>query len=100
MAVSRTLVRGPRWYLVPARILLLTLLFTMLCFALSLLIGILALVLRAYWQGVHPNMTAAYRHIAVPTAVVASVVALILAAVMEIRHYRQTKALAEIERAF
>ena len=99
MAVSRTLARAPRWYLVPARILLLTLLFTMLCFAVSLLIGILVLLLWSRWRGVHPNMTAAYRHIAFPAAMAAGAVALILAAVMEIRHYQQTKALAEIERA-
>jgi hypothetical protein len=43
-------------------------------------------------------MTMAYRHIALPAAVVAGSIILVLALAMEIRHYRETKTLAAIER--
>ena len=44
-------------------------------------------------------MTVAYRYIALPTAAIAGVIALVLALAMEIQHYRQAKALASISRA-
>jgi hypothetical protein len=44
-------------------------------------------------------MTGAYRHIAAPVAAVVAAVVLISATVLEIRHYRQAKTLARIERA-
>jgi hypothetical protein len=43
-------------------------------------------------------MTAAYRHIALPAAATISAIVLSSASVIEVRHYRQNKALAEIER--
>jgi hypothetical protein len=98
MPTSKTLTHTPRWYLVPARILALTFLMTLLCFAVSLLLGILAVLALAWVQGGHANMSTAYRHIALPAAMAAGAVALVSASVMEIRHYRQAKALAEIER--
>ena len=88
----------PRWYVIPARVLLVTFLLTLLTFALSLLLGILWLVVVGRVQGLHPNMTTAYRHIALPVAAVASAVILISTTAIEIRRHRQTKALAEIER--
>jgi hypothetical protein len=88
----------PRWYLIPVRILLVTFLLTLLSFALSLLLGILGLVLAARLRGLHPNLPTAYRYIALPAAAAVGAIVLISASVMEIRHYRQTKALAEIER--
>jgi hypothetical protein len=75
-----------------------TFLVTLLSFAVSLLLGILALVIAARFHGVHPNMSVAYRYIALPVAAVVATVALISAIVMEIRNYSQTKVLAEIER--
>jgi len=90
--------RKPGWYLIPARVLLVTFLLTLLAFAVSLLLGILGLVITARVRGVHPNLTTAYRHIALPTAATIGAVVLIAASVIEIRHHRQTKALAEIER--
>jgi hypothetical protein len=89
---------NPHWYLIPARVLLLTFLLTLLSFAASLLLGILGLVIVAALRGIHPNMPIAYRHIALPVAAVVAAVTLISASVIEIRRYRQTKALAEIER--
>ncbi|MGA8154360.1 MAG: gamma-glutamyl-gamma-aminobutyrate hydrolase family protein [Terriglobales bacterium] len=89
----------PRWYLVPARILLVTFLLTLLAFAVSLLLGIIGMVVLAGLRGVHPNMTLAYRHFALPAAASVAAVAFIAASVMEIRNYRQAKALAGIARA-
>jgi hypothetical protein len=44
-------------------------------------------------------MSVAYRYIAFPAAMIVAGVVLISATVVEVRHYRQTKALAEIARA-
>jgi len=88
----------PAWYLIPVRVLLVTFLLTLLSFAVSLLLGILGLVIAARLQGIHPNMTTAYRHIALPTAAVVSAIVLISASAIEIRRYHQGKALLEIER--
>jgi len=98
MPASKSLAAKPRWYLIPMRVLLVTFLLTLLSFAVSLLLGILGLVIAAGLRGFHPNMTAAYRHIALPVAAVVGAIVFISASVIEIRHYRQTKALAEIER--
>jgi prepilin signal peptidase PulO-like enzyme (type II secretory pathway) len=89
----------PRWYLVPVRVLVLTFLFALLAFALGLLFGIIGVVLRGRIAGVHPDLTSAYRHIALPAAVTMSGVVLILVTVLEIRRYRQMKALRQIEEA-
>jgi TRAP-type C4-dicarboxylate transport system permease small subunit len=98
MVVSRELAARPRWHLIPVRVLLVTFLLTLLCFAVSLLLGILGVVVAARLRGLHPNMSIAYRYIALPVAAAGGAFALISASVMEIRRYRQTKALAEIER--
>ena len=87
-----------RWYLIPVRVLLATFLLTLLSFAMSLLLGILGLLIAARLRGLPPDLTAAYRHIALPAAVTVGVIVLICASVMEVRHFRQAKALAEIER--
>jgi hypothetical protein len=44
-------------------------------------------------------MTIAYREVALPAALVAATIILVLSLTMEIRHYRQSRALAEIARA-
>jgi TRAP-type C4-dicarboxylate transport system permease small subunit len=98
MPLSKNSVSKPRWHLIPVRVLLVTFLLTLLCFAVSLLLGILGVVIAAGLRGIHPNMPIAYRYIALPVAAVVAAVTLISASVMEIRRYRQTKALAEIER--
>ena len=43
-------------------------------------------------------MRIAYRHIAIPMALVAGSIVFVLALVMEVRHYRQNKTLSAIER--
>ena len=90
--------RGPRWYGIPVRVLLVTFICTLLTFAMTLLLGIVGVVIVARVRGVHPDMTVAYRYIALPVAVVTGAIVLVLAVVMEIRHYRQAKTLAEIAR--
>ena len=89
----------PRWYLIPARVLPVTFLVTLLSFAVSLLLGIVGTVILSHMRGVYPNMTLAYRHIALPAAASVAVIVFIAATVIEIRNYRQTKALAGIVRA-
>jgi len=90
--------RKTSWCLIPLRVLPVTFLLTLLSFALSLLLGILGLVIAARLRGIHPNLTIAYRYIALPAAAVVGAIVVICASVMEIRNYRQAKALAEIER--
>jgi hypothetical protein len=90
--------RPPRWYAIPVRVLLMTFLGTLISFAISLLVGILGIVIVSALRHVNPDMTAAYRLIALPTAVVAGSIIFVLALAMEIRHYRQSKTLAAIER--
>jgi hypothetical protein len=87
---------SPRWYLIPARVVLVSFLLTLLSFAVSLLLGILGLAILGRLRGIHPNMTLAYRHVALPTAIMVGAVALIAMAAVEVRNYRQSKALAEI----
>jgi len=98
MATGKT-VRSPRWFWIPFRVVLVTFLLTLLSFAVSLLLGILGLLIAAKVGGVAPNMAVAYRLVALPTAAVVGGLSLISLTIMEIRHYRHAKVLAEIERA-
>lgn len=90
--------RPPRWYAIPVRVLLVTFIGTLISFAVSLLLGILGIVIVSALRHIHPNMTVAYRQIALPAALVAGSVILVLVLTMEIRHYRQSKTLAQIAR--
>jgi flagellar biosynthesis protein FliR len=76
-----------------------TALLTLLAFAVSLLLSILGTVVYSQVKHVAPNMPFAYRYIAFPFAITVGVVVLALSLAMEIRHYRQRKTLAGIERA-
>src|SRR5580700_9935756 len=88
----------PRWYAIPVRVLLLTFIGTLLSFAVSLLVGIIGTVAVSGLRGVHPNMTVAYRQIALPATVVAGAIIFVLSLAVEVRHCRQSKTLAAIER--
>jgi hypothetical protein len=88
--------RQPRWYVIPLRVLLLTFLLTLLAFAVSLLLGILGMLITARLRGLQPDMTVAYRHIALPIAIAAGAVALIVTSIIEIRNYRQARTLEQI----
>jgi hypothetical protein len=90
--------RPPRWYAIPVRVLLVTFIGTLLSFAVSLLLGIAGIVIIAALHHVHPNMTLAYRNVALPGALIGGSMFFALALTMEIRHYRQSKTLAAIER--
>jgi TRAP-type C4-dicarboxylate transport system permease small subunit len=89
---------GPRWYNIPVRVALATFLGTLLCFAVSLFLAIIGTVIVSSLRGVHPDMSVAYRLIALPIALVAGSIIFVLALIMEIRHYRQNKTLSAIER--
>jgi len=80
-----------RWLLIPARVLLVSFLLALLAFAVCLLLGIVGLVISAGVRGVHPNITVAYREIAFPAAVVAGVIGLLVAVVLEVRHLRRER---------
>jgi len=91
--------RPPRWYFIPARVLFVTFLFTLLVFAVSLFLSILGVAVVARVQGVNPDLRIAYRHVALPAALVAGSLVLLAATILEILHYRQSKALAGIAQA-
>jgi hypothetical protein len=91
--------RRPRLVLALARALLVTFLVTLLAFAVSLLAGILGVVIYSRVQHVPPSFSFVYKSVAAPFAIVVGAVVLVLSIVMEIRHYRQAKALVAIERA-
>ena len=78
--------------------LLATFIGTLICFAVSLFIGILGTMIVSALRRIHPDMRIAYRQIALPMAMVAGAIIFVLSLVMEIRHYRQGKALSAIER--
>jgi hypothetical protein len=94
-----TSARPPRWYLIPVRVLLVTLIVTLLSFAVSLLLGILGTLLAAKLRHASPDMTFAYRDVALPVAAMVCAIIFVSACFMEGRHYRQAKALSQIERA-
>ncbi len=89
----------PRWIGIPVRALAMTFLFTVLTFAIALLLSILGTVVYSQVKHAAPNLTFAYRHIAFPVAIAAGLVVLMLSFGMEIRNYRQRKTLEEIERS-
>jgi hypothetical protein len=89
----------PRWIGIPFRALAVTFLLTLLAFAISLLLSILGTIVYSQVAHVAPNLPFAYRHIAFPFAISVGAIVLVLSLTMEVRHYRQRKALAGIERA-
>jgi hypothetical protein len=85
--------------MIPLRVLIVTFLLTVLSFAVSLFLAIIGLVIAGQAAGTKPQMTMAYRQVAVPFALAMALLVLVVATVVEIRRYRQAKALAAIERA-
>lgn len=92
-------IRSPRWYGIPVRVLLVTFIGTLLCFAISLLLAIIGTVIASALRGTHADMRNAYRLVALPLAAVSGGMIFIFSLIMEVRHYRQAKALSSIERA-
>jgi hypothetical protein len=99
MPLGKPKVRTPRWYWILLRVVLATILLTLIVFAISLLLGIVITVVAALFTGSHPNMTVAYRYFALPMAALAALTGLVVSTVLESRRYRQSKILAELERA-
>lgn len=93
--------RKPSIVLLIGRVVVLTFLLTALSFALALLGGIIGLVLLSLKRGVNANMAFAYRHVALPVAVAASMAAFIAMLANEIREYgrrrRETSAATPTE---
>jgi len=81
----------PRWFFIPVRVLVVTFVLTLLSFALGLLLGIMGTALAAGVRGLHPNMTHAYRHVALPIAASVGAITLITMTVVELRHYRRPR---------
>ena len=75
-----------------------TFLFTLLSFAVALLLSILGTMVYSQVKHVAPNLMFAYRHIAFPFAITVGAIVLVLSLGMEIRNYRQRKTLEGIER--
>src|SRR5271157_3934792 len=96
--MARTSSEEPHWIGIPARVFAMTFLLTLLSFAVALLLSIMGTVVYSQVKHVAPNLTFAYRHIAFPFAITVGVIVLVLSLVMEIRNYRQRKALESIER--
>ena len=88
-----SLARFPRWYGIPLRVLLITLIGTLLVFAVSLLLAIIGTVIASALRSTHPDMRIAYRMIALPIAAVTGAVVFLSSFVMEVRHYLKTKTL-------
>jgi uncharacterized membrane protein YbhN (UPF0104 family) len=89
----------PRWIGVPVRAFAVTFLLTLLSFAVALLLSILGTIVYSQVEHVAPNLQYAYRHIAFPFAITVGAIVLVVMLTVEIRSYRQRKALAAIERA-
>jgi hypothetical protein len=87
---------SPRWYMIPVRAALVTFIGTLICFAVALLLGIMGTAVVSLFRHLHPDMRIAYRHVALPAAIVSGAIILVLSLAMEIRHYRQSKILAAI----
>jgi uncharacterized BrkB/YihY/UPF0761 family membrane protein len=104
LSTTKTLItpRGgdhsPHWYGIPVRIFLLTFIGTLFSFTVSLFLAILGTMLIAALRGGRADMTIAYWHIALPMALVAGGIIFLFATALEIRHYRQHKALRALER--
>jgi hypothetical protein len=94
---SETVSRGPRWYFIPIRVLLVTVVVALLSFAVSLLLGICAVVLASKLRHIHPDLRIAYRFIAAPAGGMVAAIVLVSASFMEVRHHRRLKVLRRIE---
>jgi hypothetical protein len=94
---SETASPVPRWYFIPLRVLLVTIVVSLLSFALSLFLGICAVLVAAKLHHMHPDLRIAYRFIAAPAAAMVAAIVLVSASFMEVRHYRRQKVLRHIE---
>jgi len=96
-AFPDAMTRAPRWYFIPIRVLLVTIVVSLLSFAVGLLLGICAVVLAARLHHIHPDLRIAYRFIAAPAAGMVAAIVLVSASFLEARRYRRAKVLGRIE---
>jgi hypothetical protein len=89
----------PRWYFIPMRVVLVTFLVTLLSFAVSLLAGILWVLTTNLQHDIHPDLALAYRHFAFPAAMALAAFTLITMTILEVRNFRQARALSQIARS-
>jgi hypothetical protein len=87
-AASEAVSEKERWIVIPARVIAMTFLFTLLSFAVGLLLSILGAVVYAEVKHVAPNMPFAYRHVAFPFAITVGAIVFVMLFSMEIRNYR------------
>lgn len=76
---------------VVVRTLFVTLVFTLLGMGLGLFAGIIAMVVVAFLKNVYPDMQVAYLKIALPTAAVFGLTALVYKMVQEVRRAARAK---------
>jgi TRAP-type C4-dicarboxylate transport system permease small subunit len=74
------------------RVIVITVLVTLLAFTVALFLGIAGIVFADMIRGGGINLTSAYRHVAVPVACVVMVLAFVASLVNEIRYYRRARA--------
>ena len=91
--------RKPGWIGVGFRVLVVTFLLTLLSFAVSLLLAIVGVMVSAKLRGVAPDAAYAYRHVALPVAMIVAPMVLMVATVFEVKRYRQMGVLAGIARS-
>ncbi len=91
--------KKPGWIGVGFRVLVVTFLLTLLSFAVSLLLGIAGVVVGAKLHGVAPDAAYAYRHVALPVAMIVAPMVLMVATVFEVKRHRQMNVLAGIARS-
>lgn len=98
MSMAKTSSQAAQWMGIAARVFAVTFLLTLLSFAVALLLSIMGTVVYSQVKHVAPNLAFGYRHIAFPFALTVGAIVLVLSLGMEIRNYRQRKALEGIER--
>ncbi len=92
MALQTVSVRKPNLGMVVVRVVVMTVLITIFCFAVSLFLGIAGIVLVGMIKGGISDLSVAYRSIAFPIAMGAAAIGFIVTLVTEVRHYKRMKA--------
>ncbi|HUI84357.1 MAG TPA: hypothetical protein VL240_09045 [Candidatus Binatia bacterium] len=85
--------RGSSVFIFTIRVLVTTLLFTAGGMGAGLFLGIVGTVIYGMISGSRVDMTNAYKHVAIPVAILAGTIALIGSAVLEVRAQRQRTSL-------
>ncbi len=92
MAPHIVSVRKPNLAMVIVRVVVITVLVTLLSFAVALFLGIAGILLVGMIKGGLSDLSLAYRHIAFPIAMGAMVIAFVVTLVTEVKHYRRQRA--------